>query len=157
VRNLALKSAGQCSKHKRHFNKGGAIMLQAISVKDYMAAHLVTFKPDMDILEAVHQLLSRRISGAPVVDQLGNIVGLLSEKDCIAVALQTSYYEERAGTVGDFMTRNVETVSANANMVDIARLFLESNYRRYPVVDDDGRLVGQISRRDVLKAMEALW
>ena len=122
-----------------------------------MAAHLTTFSPEMDILEAIHTLLSNRISGAPVVDKLGTIVGVLSEKDCIAVALQTSYYEERAGKVEEFMTRDVKTVSANASMIEIAKLFLETNFRRYPVVDDDGRLVGQISRRDVLKAMEALW
>ncbi|MCB1715599.1 MAG: CBS domain-containing protein [Candidatus Competibacteraceae bacterium] len=132
-------------------------MLSAISVRDYMAAHLTTFSPEMDILEAIHTLLSNRISGAPVVDKLGTIVGVLSEKDCIAVALQTSYYEERAGKVEEFMTRDVKTVSANASMIEIAKLFLETNFRRYPVVDDDGRLVGQISRRDVLKAMEALW
>ena len=132
-------------------------MLSAISVRDYMAARLTTFSPEMDILEAIHTLLSNRISGAPVVDKLGTIVGVLSEKDCIAVALQTSYYEERAGKVEEFMTRDVKTVSANASMIEIAKLFLETNFRRYPVVDDDGRLVGQISRRDVLKAMEALW
>lgn len=132
-------------------------MLSAIAVKDYMAHHLVTFSPEMDILEAVHLLLTKRISGAPVVDKLGNIVGLLSEKDCLAIALRTSYFEERAGKVEEFMTRNVKTVSADASMVDIAKLFIESNYRRYPVVDEDGRLVGQVSRRDVLKAMEALW
>jgi CBS domain-containing protein len=51
----------------------------------------------------------------------------------------------------------VATVSSNASLVDVARMFLETNFRRYPVVDDNNRLVGQISRRDVLKALEALW
>lgn len=132
-------------------------MLQNISVKDYMAAHLVTFKAETDILEAIHVLVDKRISGAPVVDKLGNIIGILSEKDCLEVALQSSFYGELGGQVEEFMSSQVETVDANASIVDVAKLFLESNFRRYPVVDENNRLVGQISRRDVLKALEALW
>jgi CBS domain-containing protein len=132
-------------------------MLHSITVKDYMAASLITFTPEMDILEAIHLLVSKRISGAPVVDNLGNIVGILSEKDCLAVALQSSYHGEMGGRVKEFMTEKVATVSSNASLVDVARMFLETNFRRYPVVDDNNRLVGQISRRDVLKALEALW
>jgi CBS domain-containing protein len=132
-------------------------MLHSITVKDYMAASLITFTPEMDILEAIHLLVRNRISGAPVVDNLGNIVGILSEKDCLAVALQSSYHGEMGGRVKEFMTEKVATVSSNASLVDVARMFLETNFRRYPVVDDNNRLVGQISRRDVLKALEALW
>ena len=132
-------------------------MLHTIAVKDYMAAHLVTFTPETDILEAIHLLVEKRISGAPVVDKLGNIVGILSEKDCLEVALQSSFYGELGGRVAEFMSTQVATVDANASLVDVAKLFLESNFRRYPVVDEEGRLVGQISRRDVLKALENLW
>jgi CBS domain-containing protein len=132
-------------------------MLHSIVVRDYMAAQLVTFHPDTDILEAIHLLVRNRISGAPVVDKLGNIVGVLSEKDCLEVALQSSYHGEMGGRVKEYMTADIATVSANASLVDVARLFLQTNYRRYPVVDDDNRLVGQISRRDVLKALEELW
>ena len=132
-------------------------MLHAIAVKDYMAAHLVTFQPEMDILDAIHILIEKRISGAPVIDKLGNIVGILSEKDCIEVALQSSFYGELGGQVSEFMSDKVATVDANASLVDVAKLFLESNFRRYPVVDDNNRLVGQISRRDILKALETLW
>lgn len=132
-------------------------MLHAIAVKDYMAAHLVTFTPETDILEAIHMLVEKRISGAPVVDNLGNIVGILSEKDCLEVALQSSFYGELGGRVAEFMSTQVATIDANASLVDVAKLFLESNFRRYPVVDENGLLVGQISRRDVLKALENLW
>lgn len=131
-------------------------MLHSISVKDYMAGDLITFKPDMDVLDAIHLLLQHRISGAPVVDNLGNIVGLLSEKDCIKIALTASYYEERGGKVSEYMTTNVKTVDANASLVDVAEMFLNEPFRRYPVMDEN-RLVGQISRRDVLRALEALW
>ena len=132
-------------------------MLHSISVKDYMASNLVTFTPDMGILDAIHLLLKNRISGAPVVDKLGNIVGILSEKDCLKVMLTASYYEEPGGKVEEFMTPEVKTVDAESSLVDVAEIFLETNYRRFPVVADGNRLVGQISRRDVLRALERLW
>ena len=131
-------------------------MLHAISVKDYMVGDLITFKPDMDVLDAIHLLLEHRISGAPVVDNLGNIVGMLSEVDCIQVALTSSYYEEKGGKVEEYMSKTVKTVDADTSLVDVAEMFLKDPYRRYPVVDDN-RLVGQISRRDVLRALEELW
>ncbi len=131
-------------------------MLHSISVKDYMAANLVTLTPDMDVLDAIHKLVENVVSGAPVVDHYGNIIGLLSEKDCMKVALSASYYEEAGGKVEEFMTKEVKTVDAETNLVEVAELFMNSPYRRFPVVEDN-RLVGQISRRDVLKALEYLW
>lgn len=129
---------------------------QSITVKDYMATNLVTLKPDMDVLDAIHLLLRNHISGAPVVDNLGNIVGILSEKDCIKTALTGGYHQQRGGKVAEYMTPNVKTIDVSTSMVDLARMFLDDPYRRYPVIDDN-RLVGQISRRDVLRALEALW
>jgi CBS domain-containing protein len=120
-----------------------------------MTANLVTFTPDMDVLKAINLLLERGISGAPVVDKRGNIVGILSERDCIKVSLQASYHEERAGKVAEFMSPNVKTVDMDASLLDVARLFLNAPYKRYPVMRDNV-LVGQISRRDVLKALKDL-
>lgn len=131
-------------------------MLHAISVKDYMAANLVTFSPDMDVLDAIHLLLENGISGAPVVDKRGNVVGILSEVDCMKVALSASYHEEWGGKVSEFMSRQVKTIDAEANLVEAAELFMKEPHRRFPVMDDN-RLVGQISRRDVLRALEVLW
>ena len=124
-------------------------------VKDYMSANLVTLSPSTPILEAARQLVEQRISGAPVVDQQGNLVGLLSEKDCMRIALHAGYHSEAAGTVAEYMQKDVKTVDAERNIVDVAMMFIEDDYRRYPVMKD-GRLVGQISRRDVLKALAAL-
>ena len=127
-------------------------MIHSIVVKDYMSASLVTFSPDMDVMNAIDILVSHRISGAPVVDERGNLVGLLSEKDCMKVAVQAGYYEELGGRVADYMTREVITVESESSVLDVAKLFMQSGPRRYPVVEDN-RLVGQISRRDVLKAL----
>ena len=129
--------------------------LKSCLVKDYMSRTLVTFKPETNVLDAVHTLVEHRIAGAPVVDDAGNLVGMLSEFDCMKVALQAGYHEMYGGPVRDYMSENVETVNAEMSIVDLASLFLESGYRRYPVMKDN-RLVGQISRRDVLRALEVL-
>ncbi len=121
-----------------------------------MSANLITLTPDMGVLRAISLLIEKRISGAPVVDKLGNLIGILSEKDCMKIALTASYHEESAGKVADYMQPIVKTVDVNSSIVEVATLFLQEDYRRYPVLKDN-RLVGQISRRDVLKALETLW
>jgi CBS domain-containing protein len=124
-------------------------------VRDYMARHLVSFSPDMDVLDAIHELVHHRIAGAPVVDEHGDLVGMLSELDCMKVALNAGYFSDRGGPVAEFMSAGVETVDADMSIVDLAQKFLESSYRRFPVMKDN-RLVGQISRRDVLRALQQI-
>ena len=129
--------------------------LKSCLVKDYMSKTLVTFKPDTSVLDAVHTLVKNRIAGAPVVDDAGNMVGMLSELDCLKVALQAGYYGEYGGPVSDYMSKDVQTVNMEMSIIDLAQRFLDSNFRRFPVTDKN-RLVGQISRRDILRALEVL-
>ena len=129
-------------------------MLSSLQARDYMAANLITFAPDTDILSAIHKLVEKRISGAPVVDEHGNLVGMLSERDCVRVALEAGYYGELGGRVDEFMSRDVEIIDADMSIVELAQLFVDKPFRRYPVFEDS-RLVGQISIRDVLRALEA--
>lgn len=130
-------------------------MKPTIRARDYMVRDVVTFSPDTDVMDAISVLVEHAISGAPVVDDHGNLVGILSEKDCLKIALEAGYYGERAGPVEQYMTRKVDTIEADTPIADVARLFIESNRRRYPVLDGT-RLVGQISRRDVLHAIRDL-
>ncbi len=130
--------------------------LQSITVKDYMATGLVSLTPDMGVMEAVQKFLDYRISGAPVLDERGNMIGMLSEMDCLKVVLNAAYYEEMGGTVSDYMKKDITTVEADTGIVEMAEMFIKSSFRRYPVVSE-GKLIGQISRRDVLKALEKLW
>jgi len=130
-------------------------MSKSITVRDFMAANLVTFTPDMEILRAINALVEKRISGATVVDERGNIVGMLSEQDCMKVALHAAYYVYLGGQGSEYMSTEVKTIDAGTSILELAELFLNSPYRRYPVVERN-RLVGQISRRDVLRAMEQL-
>ena len=122
-------------------------------VKDYMARTLVTFKPETDVLDAVHVLVKHRIAGAPVVDDEGNLLGMLSEYDCMKVALDAGYHGTWGGPVREFMSDGVETVDADMSIIDLAQVFIRKKFRRFPVMQDT-RLVGQISRRDVLRALE---
>lgn len=124
-------------------------------VKDYMTRSVITFRPETDVLDAVHVLVTNRIAGAPVVDAEGNLVGMLSELDCMKVALQAGYHGHWGGPVSDFMTSDTQTVDAEMSIVDLAQHFVDTGFRRFPVVDGN-RLVGQISRRDVLRALEYL-
>ena len=126
------------------------------TVRDCMAANLVTFHPDTDINEAIKALVQHRISGAPVIDYRGNMIGLLSEQDCLKVTLQAAYHAESAGIVSEYMSREVKTIDVDTTIVEAAELFLTARYRRYPVVDEN-RLVGQVSRRDILKALIQGW
>ena len=126
-------------------------MIHSIAVKDYMSASLVTFASHTDVMDAINVLVKQRISGAPVIDERGNLIGLLSEKDCMKAAVQAGYYEQLGGQVRDYMTKNVITVESEASVLEVANLFMQKGPRRYPVVEDN-RLVGQISRRDVLRA-----
>ena len=129
--------------------------LKSSLVKDYMTKTLVTFKPNTSVLDAIHALVKHRIAGAPVVDDEGNLIGMLSEFDCMKVALQAGYHESFGGPVSEYMTTDVTTVNAQMGIIDLAEMFAEKGYRRFPVTEKN-RLVGQISRRDVLRALETL-
>lgn len=129
--------------------------MQSIKVSDYMAASLITFSPETEMRLAISHLVEKRISGAPVVDNHGNLVGLLSEQDCMKVALSAGYHGDFGGRVKDYMSENVATVDADTSILELAQRFIDSPFRRYPVLRNN-RLVGQVSRRDVLRALEAL-
>ena len=125
-------------------------------IGDYMSTKLTTIRPEMEINRAMHILLDQRISGAPVVDQDGKLVGVLSKKDCLKAALNASYYQTWGGTVANYMSTPVESLDPNMDIVEAAQYFLNSHYRRFTVLEND-RLVGQISRADVLRALADNW
>jgi len=129
-------------------------MFTSLKVKDYMVVNKCTFTPDMDIFRAIHKMLESRISGAPVIDKHGNMIGFLSEKDCMQVALNAAYQQEgAAGKVSEFMTPNIDTIDVETPIIDVAERFLKGSYKRFPVVMDN-RLVGTITRQNILRALE---
>ncbi len=125
--------------------------MRSVKVADYMATPVVTFLPNTSVIEAMNTFLDKRISGAPVVAEDGELLGVLSEADVMKIVIQDSYYDENVGIVADYMHSPAETIPASMDIYSLAERFLRDRRRRYPVVSN-GKLVGQISRRDVLRA-----
>jgi CBS domain-containing protein len=120
--------------------------------RDMMTVRFLRLRPEMDIYEAVDLLLSHRMANAPVVDLEGNLIGFLSEKDCMETLLDGAYSSNPSTSVENCMSRSIKTVTEDVDVLTIAELFLKTAYRRLPVVRGK-LLVGLISRRDFMKAM----
>ncbi len=126
---------------------------KAATVKDFMTTPVVTLTPEIDVLAAMRTFADHRISGAPVIDDQGNVVGMLTERDCLKTLVVASYYSECCcGAVVGFMSEDVHAVEADTSLLDMAELFVKEKYRAYPVLDQS-RLVGMISRQDVIRAI----
>lgn len=127
-------------------------MLRSVKANDHMTVSPVTLKPETGIFDAIKALLDRSISGATVLDDEGHVVGVISEMDCLQAILSGIYHGEAGGTVGDIMTKEVETVDEEANLLDVAQQLIDGHRRRFPVVHH-GKFVGQVSCRSLLRAV----
>ena len=129
------------------------------TAKDIMSRNFVRFSPDMDILEAVDLIVRHNISGGPVVDKLGNLVGVISEIDCLRAAVQASYHASRAGRVKEVMRPASVIIDIEDSVMSIAKRFASQEhqyyYRGFPVMKNN-RVVGRIILRDVLRAMSEM-
>ena len=128
-----------------------------IKVSDYMSRKLITFKSEDPIEKVIDSLIKNRISGGPVVNDKHELIGIISEGDCIKQISESRYHNlpMENNTVGKCMITTVDTIDGNLNIFDAANKFLESKHRRFPIVEN-GKLVGQISQKDILKAARAL-
>lgn len=127
--------------------------MDKICVGDFMAKDLVVFTPDTDIYVAIDTLVKSEISGAPVVDDAGKLIGIISQKDCLRTLANGVFHDAPAGPVNEYMTEAVMHISPDMDIFTVADLFLNNVYRRIPVVENDV-VVGQISRRDILRAIQ---
>jgi CBS domain-containing protein len=120
-----------------------------LTASDIMTESLVTISPDASITEAIDLLIGKAISGLPVVDSQGHLIGVITEFAMLAMVYD---HEVRNQTVGQHMTREVITVNVDDPISRIADLCIVHRVRRLPVMRD-GKLVGLIARRDVLTAL----
>ena len=123
-----------------------------LRARDIMVKKPLVFTPERRLLDAVRVLIDQRIPGAPVVDDHGNLVGVLTERAFLESVVVAGYHGEGGGRVADHMNEEIQTISADASLFDIAMLFIETAYRWFPVVDEN-RLVGVVARREVLRAI----
>ena len=128
------------------------------SVEDYMTRDLITFKKDTDINIVIDALLKNKISGAPVLNDSGQVVGLIDDKDCLNVLFGNVYNRlpNTTDTVSNYMSNVMKSISVNQNILDVASVFVSSPYKRLLVMDDNDKLVGSISRIDILRAIKEL-
>jgi CBS domain-containing protein len=125
-----------------------------ILVSDYMTTNLITFKSDDSLDHVIEQLIAYNISGGPVVNDKNELIGIISETDCIKHISESKYYNmpsDTNNTVGKYMVKDVDTIDKNMNIFDAAFKFISSHRRRFPVTEN-GKLIGQLSQKDVLKA-----
>lgn len=146
-----------------------------MQAKDIMSTNLVTVEPGATIREVAAALIEHRISGVPVVDKAGRLLGIVSEGDLMRKELTprlpdavnilgaiiyyhgvARYREDfkklMAGTACEIMTKKVVSVSEDAEIEFVGKCMLEHGIKRVPVLRD-GRLVGLISRADLIKAL----
>ena len=124
-----------------------------LKVSDYMTTNLITFTPDQPIESVIQALIKHRISGGPVVNINNELIGIISEGDCIKQISDSRYYNMplQDQTIEKLMVKNVDTIDGNMNIFDAANKFLATKRRRFPILEN-GKLVGQISQKDILKA-----
>ncbi len=129
--------------------------MDSLTGADIMARSEATLSPDSDIYDALARLLKSRLTGAPVVDNDGALLGMLTERDCLKVLVGGALDGLPTGKVSDYMTAPAQSIPPTATLFDIALIFLTRSFRKLPVVDGDGRVIGQVSRRDMLVAIES--
>lgn len=139
-----------------------------MKVRDIMTTDPIRVTDDTCLKEAARAMVRNHVSGLPVVDGAGKLVGVVSEGDFIrqeasrdrshGVSLLDALFGEGelevvgAETVGEVMTKNVVTITPEATIGEAARVMARRNVKRLPVVDLEGELVGIISRADVVSA-----
>lgn len=131
-------------------------MLRSVDIADYMQHNPAKVLADASLFEAIDIITSRHISGVCVVDAAGHLVGVLSELDCLRAVVSATYdHCADVGSVADFMTREVTVCRLHDNLVDVARDMIARSQRRRPVVDEHGKLIGQLTCRQLLRVVNA--
>jgi CBS domain-containing protein len=128
-------------------------MLHSVNLRDYMLTHPVKVHPDDNIMDAMQVIIDNKISGVCVVDDESNLVGVLSEMDCLRAVLSATYNNSGVGKVREHMTSdNLLVAHPNEDIVSVAQDMLAKNKRRRPVVEN-GKLIGQVTCRQLLTAV----
>ncbi|MFC1965018.1 HPP family protein [Chloroflexota bacterium] len=121
--------------------------------REIMTANVITTKPDVLVISAIKALIKNHISGMPVVDDEGKLIGIITEHDIVNFMLSGDAADT---TVSDVMTKNVDTYDPDTPFEEIVSHFAAYRNRRVPVVEN-GKVVGIISRRDIIIEMNKIY
>ncbi len=123
------------------------------TVREFMDRYVETVSPEMDIMEAVDFLLEKRVTGALVANDRHELVGIITEFDCLKLlTVGDAHQEPPRGKVKDFMVANVQAIPPTMDIYYCAGLFANVAFRRFPVVEG-GRIVGAVTRFDLLRGV----
>ena len=125
-----------------------------LQVSHYMAGKVISFKKDMTVQQAVKKLLASDYIGGPVLDDVGHVIGWLSERDCLDKMFAASYYCELVALVEDIMNKPCISVKGDCSITDLAQKMLKTTPKIYPVVDNNNIFIGIITRKKVLIAID---
>ena len=128
--------------------------MESLQVQHYMNHYPVTFTPEMVVQEASLRFLKTQQIGGPVIDKNNQLVGFLSENDVLAKMIDSIYHNEHFAYVSEMMRKEVLTVKPYDSVIELGQSMLQNKPKVYPVVDDDGNLLGTICRNDVLRAID---
>jgi len=128
--------------------------VESLKVSDHMNTRPVTFTCDMPVAEAVERLLDAKQMGGPVIDTQNKVIGFLSEQDCLVQMIESSYYREQVAHVKDIMRAEVLAIKPYTSVIELAQQMTTAKPKIYPVVDDDGYLLGTINRTALLHAID---
>ena len=130
-------------------------MEKSFLIKNYMNPNPVTVTPETRICDVIKLILKHKVSGVVIADQSKNYFGVLSELDCLKVTSESIYNEGQntpSPYAQDIMKTDVATASPNAGLFDILICMLDKGQRRRPVIED-GKVIGQVTCRHLLKAI----
>jgi CBS domain-containing protein len=144
--NYTSVNSGRSDEHSR---------VSACVVRDVMDTHFASFSPEMSMEEAVSIIIKNKTTGGPVLGKHGQLVGFLSERDCLRMAMESRYHNFHGGHVESYMRQKVHTVPAKLGLFHVVDLFIDQWFHAYPV-EDDGQIVGVITRKKVLRAVNRI-
>ena len=126
--------------------------LDTLCVRDIMSRDTFHVYATTTIDECARQLAAHKLSGAPVTDPYGHLIGFVSEQDLLSPLSQAAYHCDGVGSIAKIMTQEVVSVSPNQQVMQIVNLMAKDKPKIYPVVEE-GRLIGVITRRLVIRAL----
>ena len=130
-------------------------MSKSVSLESYMAKRVVTVKASATILEASKIIINEQVSGVCVVDDDDNLVGVLSELDCLRAVIERVYENNQssAGYVYEAMTKEIVSNRPDEDIISVAESMLGQKHRRRPILDGE-KMIGQVDCRTLLAAIK---